>query len=107
MCQQCDDAPCVNVCPTQALTQDKESMMVHYDKDKCIGCRMCVLACPFGNATYDGVTGAILKCDNCGGDPACVAYCPTQAIEFVDDDKSTRSRKRAYAAKLKAAFEEV
>jgi Fe-S-cluster-containing hydrogenase component 2 len=81
--------------------------MVEYTKSKCIGCLMCTIACPFGNAVYDGVTESILKCDTCDGDPACVRFCPSQALEFVDDNVSTRSRKKAFASKFKAAFEEA
>jgi Fe-S-cluster-containing hydrogenase component 2 len=66
---------------------------------------MCTIACPFGNAVYDSVTESILKCDTCGGDPACVQFCPSQALEFVDDNISTRSRKMAFAGKFKSAFE--
>ena len=107
MCQQCDDASCAKVCPTGALRRASGETLVAYDRAKCIGCRLCTIACPFGNATYDGVTESILKCDNCGGDPACVRYCPSQALEFVDDSVSTRSRMKSFASKLKAAFEEA
>jgi Fe-S-cluster-containing dehydrogenase component len=81
--------------------------LVEYTKALCIGCRMCTIACPFGNAVYDSVTESILKCDTCGGDPACVAYCPSQALEFVDDNIATRSRKKAFATKFKEAFQEA
>lgn len=107
MCQQCDEASCMKVCPTGALSRQKGTAMIEYDRAKCIGCRMCTLACPFGNAVYDGATGAILKCDQCGGAPECVKACPSMALEFVDDSISTRSRKKSFAAKFKAAFQEV
>lgn len=107
MCQQCSDAPCATVCPTGAMHRNSGSTMVDYDKEKCIRCRMCVQACPFGNAVYDVYTDAILKCDNCAGNPACVNICPNKALEYVDDTISTRSRKKAFAAKFKDAFMEV
>lgn len=106
MCQQCDDAACVKVCPTGALHRTKGAALVEYDRKKCIGCRMCTIACPFGNAVYDAATESILKCDTCGGDPACVRMCPSQALEFVDDSVSTRARKKTLAGKFKAVFEE-
>ena len=106
MCQQCDDASCAKVCPTGAMHRAAGASVVEYDRSKCIGCRMCTVACPFGNAVYDGVTGAILKCDTCNGDPECVRACPSAALEYVDDNISTRSRKKAFAAKFKAAFVE-
>jgi carbon-monoxide dehydrogenase iron sulfur subunit len=67
---------------------------------------MCVQACPFGNAIWDEVTHKVFKCDMCGGDPACSKYCPSQAIEWVDDLTATRTRKRAFAEKFKEAFSE-
>lgn len=106
MCQQCDDAPCMKVCPTAALYRQRGETLVAFDKSKCIGCRMCTIACPFGCAVYDAVTESILKCDTCDGDPACVRSCPSQALEFVEVSVATRARKKAFASKLKAAFEE-
>ena len=107
MCQQCDEASCVKVCPTAALSRARGASVVAYEKAKCIGCRMCTMACPFGSITYDAATAAVLKCDTCGGDPACAKACPTHAIAFVDDSISTRARKKSVAAKFKSAFEEA
>src|SRR5512143_470313 len=50
-CNQCKDAPCVKVCPTQATTQRKDGI-VKVDQDKCVGCRYCVIACPYQNRTF-------------------------------------------------------
>lgn len=107
MCQQCNDAPCVSVCPTGAMHRQAGQTLVEYDLSKCIRCRMCVQACPFGNAVYDSISDSILKCDNCGGDPSCVKMCPSHALEFVEENISTRSRKKAFSKKLKEAFQEV
>lgn len=107
MCQQCSSAPCISVCPTGAMHRNAETAMVELDANRCIRCRMCVQACPFGNAVYDSLTDSIFKCDNCNGSPACVQMCPTDALEYVDDTVSTHTRKKAFAAKLKAAFQEV
>jgi Fe-S-cluster-containing hydrogenase component 2 len=83
------------------------TILVEYDQNKCIRCRMCVQACPFGNATYDSVTNKILKCDTCAGAPECAAVCPDGALEWVDESISTRSRKKSFAKKFKDAFQEV
>jgi Fe-S-cluster-containing hydrogenase component 2 len=107
MCQQCDDAPCMAVCPTAALTRARGTTLVAYDRSKCILCRMCTIACPFGCAVYDGVSQSILKCDTCAGNPACVRSCPSGALEYADENIATRARKKAFASKLKAAFEEA
>ncbi len=107
MCQQCSDAPCVSVCPTGAMHRIPGDTLIGYDLKKCIRCRMCVQACPFGNAVYDSITDSIIKCDTCAGDPACARMCPTGALVFVDENVSTRSRKKAFALKFKEAFKEV
>ena len=106
MCQHCKDAPCIPVCTTHAMTRDPATGWVNLDQAKCIGCKMCVHACPFGNAVWDALSSKILKCDYCGGDPACAKFCPTQAIRWVDDVTATQTRKRAFAAKFKEAFAE-
>lgn len=107
LCQQCDDAPCVAVCPTGAMHRQDGTIVVEYDVNKCIRCRMCVQACPFGCASYDMVTNKIHKCDTCAGAPECVAACPTHALEYVDVTVSTRARKKSFAKKFKDAFQEV
>lgn len=108
MCQQCDDAACVNVCPTGAMHHGPEgSNLVELDQSLCIGCKLCVIACPFGSVRYDSVARVIAKCDTCEGNPACVAMCPVGALEFVDDAEQTRARKQAVADKFKTIFEDV
>ena len=103
MCQQCNDAPCIPVCTPHAMQRDPATGWVNLDEGKCIGCKMCVQACPFGNAVWDSLQRQILKCDLCGGDPACAKFCPTEALQWVDDLVATRSRKRSFAAKFKVA----
>ncbi len=107
MCQQCDTAACMKVCPTGALHRNLGELLVEFNKTKCIGCHMCTIACPFGNIVYDTYFGAPLKCDQCGGDPSCAKACPAHALEWVDDSISTRDRKKSFASKFKAAFEEA
>ena len=107
MCQQCNDAPCIKVCPTKSMYRLSGTTLVEYDSRNCIRCRMCIQACPFGNAIFDSYTNTILKCNTCHGDPACVKMCPTNALTYDDETVSTRSRKKALATKIKAAFQEV
>jgi carbon-monoxide dehydrogenase iron sulfur subunit len=106
MCQNCHDAPCITVCTPHAMTRDAATGVVNLDHDKCIGCKMCVQACPFGNAVWDELTSKVLKCDTCSADPECAKACPTAALEWVDDTIATRGRKRALASKIKEAFSE-
>lgn len=107
MCMHCEDAPCMKVCPTGALERDLATNGVLWLKQKCIGCKLCVSACPFGNINYDVKTKRVLKCDLCDGDPACAKACPNAAIEYKYADESVLNRKAQYAAKFKKVFEEV
>ena len=50
--------------------------------DKCVKCMACVAACPFGCSLHDSVHHLVVKCDLCGGDPACAHFCPTKALEY-------------------------
>lgn len=106
MCQQCSEPACVTVCMPHAMQRNPATGVVELDRARCIGCKMCVQACPFGAAAWDAKTTKILKCDTCDGDPACARFCPTHALEWVEDLVSVRERKKAFAAKLKNAFSE-
>ncbi|MDD4870292.1 MAG: hydrogenase 2 operon protein HybA [Kiritimatiellae bacterium] len=90
-CMHCQKASCVSVCPVGALTKDEETGIVDYDKDICIGCRYCQVACPFNipKFQWDRALPQIIKCNFCKstnlkekGIPACVEVCPTEAIIF-------------------------
>jgi anaerobic carbon-monoxide dehydrogenase iron sulfur subunit len=107
MCNQCESASCMAVCPTGALSRAEAGGVVSFNSAKCIGCRMCTLACPFGCIAYDTATSKVLKCDNCGGEPACVKACPSDAIEYADDTIAIYNRKKAHSAKFKEAFQEA
>ena len=102
LCQHCDDAHCVNVCPTGASYQ-REDVVVLIDHDKCIGCKYCVMACPYGVRYYNEDQGVIEKCTLCahrlevGQVPACVETCVASARIFgdLDDPNSEISKKLA------------
>jgi len=107
MCQHCDDAPCVSVCPTGAMHENEANARVEWDQGLCILCKMCTVACPFGNAVYDASNKRIIKCDMCKGDPECARFCPNGALVYLDDTLAVRDRKKAFASKFRAAFKEV
>ena len=87
-CLQCDEAWCMSVCPVNAITTDEATgAKVVIDK-LCIGCHLCTLACPFGTVFTLPDSGEAAKCNLCGGDPACATACPTDAIEYVEADKT-------------------
>lgn len=85
-CFHCAKAPCVEACPTGAMTRDPETGIVYIDFQKCIGCLACLYACPFGIPEFSETTNTAVKCDLCrdlvskGLNPACAAMCPAGAI---------------------------
>ncbi|MEH0886818.1 4Fe-4S dicluster domain-containing protein [Enterobacter sp. UNJFSC 003] len=94
-CHQCEDAPCANVCPTHAIS--RTSGVWHVEQARCIGCKSCVLACPFGAMQVQraGNHAQALKCDLCAhreGGPACVEACPTHALRCVDPARLRNER---------------
>lgn len=103
-CLQCDDPACANVCVTNALVKNVDTGVIEYDESKCIGCRLCVSACPFGNITYNYESKKVIKCDVCEGDPECARFCPTDAITWVTEDIETLSRKKVMSEKFEAIF---
>lgn len=105
VCMQCDDAPCIRVCPSGALVRDPETNAVLVVGDRCVGCRMCGLACPFGVISY--WDGKARKCDLCGGDPECVRFCAPQALRFEDVERFSDAARRTYADRLRDSLKEV
>ena len=93
-CQQCQDAPCMAVCPKEAISRDTLLDRVVIDYDMCIGCKMCVSACPFGAMGFDADRGQVFKCDLCDGDPQCVRFCDMKAVDYVETAKFQYPRMR-------------
>ncbi len=81
-CFQCDEAACVKVCPVTALRRNESTGAIEVDENRCIGCGLCSIACPFGHMSHDANGGIAVKCDLCGGDPACAAFCPSKTLEY-------------------------
>jgi len=106
-CQQCQDAPCLNVCPVKAIYRDEELGRVMVDYDICIGCRSCVAVCPFGAMNFNVIDKKVIKCDLCDGDPQCVRFCEMKAVDFVNPDDISIEKKRAAAERLSKASKEA
>jgi Fe-S-cluster-containing dehydrogenase component/formate-dependent nitrite reductase membrane component NrfD len=100
-CNQCDDAPCVEICPTKAMHRRPDGI-VDFDKSICIGCKACMAACPYDAIFINPEDHSAEKCNFCahridvGLEPACVSVCPTQAI-LVGDRNDPGSRVAQFA----------
>ncbi len=96
LCNNCEDAPCLNLCPTGATYRTLEDGVVHIDRKICVGCHVCIDACPYGSRFFHPITRTADKCDFCyhritnGIKPACVTACTGRARIFGDmnDPKS-------------------
>jgi len=117
LCNHCQNPPCVRVCPTQATFQRPDGVVV-MDDHRCIGCRYCMTACPYGSRSFNWTDprphlakiepgyptrtkGVVEKCTFCaerldqGKPPLCVATCPAKALAFGDlSDEASEVRKR-------------
>jgi len=86
-CRHCDEPPCLEACMGGALSKDPRTGAVVHDKDKCVGCWMCIMVCPYGAImrAKDGKKIAS-KCDLCPDreKPACVDGCPNEALVFEE-----------------------
>jgi Fe-S-cluster-containing dehydrogenase component len=102
VCYQCEDAPCIKVCGVAgAIGRHKETGAVVINPDLCIGCRLCMFNCPYGAIDFDAVSGRLIKCDLCGGDPECVKYCSVKAITYTEPVKAGEFLKAMEASKLR------
>lgn len=94
LCMNCCDAPCEKNCPTGATSRDKVTQLIVVDQELCIGCKACVFSCPFGACFIDPVTDRAFRCDQCGGDPACVTSCPENVLVYHCCEEVSGSLKR-------------
>jgi Fe-S-cluster-containing hydrogenase component 2 len=94
VCLQCDTAACVAVCPVGALARNGTTGAIDLDQERCIRCRSCLGACPFGNALWDDGQHAVAKCDLCGGAPWCARFCPSGALAALPIETALRPAAR-------------
>ena len=106
-CQQCQDAPCMNVCPVKAISRDEQMGRISVDYDACIGCRSCVGVCPFGAMSFNAIDKQVFKCDLCDGDPQCVRFCEEKAVDFIETDEVATHKRRNAAERVSAAGKEA
>jgi len=113
-CMHCVDPACTSACPVSALTKDPHTGAVLYNKDACIGCRYCQVACPYNvpKFEWDQAFPQIKKCELCshrmsqGSYPACCEFCPNGASIFgnVTDLRKEAKRRLALAPGLPAIY---
>lgn len=88
-CNHCEEPACQKACPTGAY-QKREDGIVMHDQKRCIGCKLCTMACPYNVPCYDRELGKVTKCEMCaarldkGEEPVCVASCPMSALHIID-----------------------
>ncbi|MDQ7093687.1 4Fe-4S dicluster domain-containing protein [Desulfosporosinus sp. PR] len=105
-CRQCSDTPCVHACMSGAMQLDPRTGLVQVEELRCVGCLMCVMVCPFGVIAEVSATRKVAKCDRCREldyNPACVAACPTKALEFVEVQEFARSGRQSFLNQMKGA----
>lgn len=88
-CHHCANAPCKRSCPVEAIQRNEQGIVL-IDRGLCIGCKECIVACPFGAMQFDGDGAVAIKCDLCrdrlakGEAPACSRVCATRCIFWGD-----------------------
>ena len=106
-CQHCEEPLCQKACPSGAIFRNEITRAVEIKRDRCIGCRMCVMVCPFGACAYSEAEQRVVKCDLCGGEPECAVFCPWGAIEYKEADRSTLAKRKQVGRKLRDILKEV
>jgi len=81
-CQHCENAPCADACLMNVISKNPATGLTVRRLEGCIGCRACQVACPFEACSYDYMQEVVVNCDHCGGNPECVKYCPSGALQY-------------------------
>src|SRR5215475_13349711 len=99
VCMHCENPTCAQVCPADAIKQTADGVVQSSLKPRCIGCRNCVLACPFGVPKYFAKIDQMMKCDMCldrtseGLKPMCASVCPSEALWYGTIEEFGRGRR--------------
>lgn len=107
-CLHCEEPRCIRTCPTGAMRR-REDGIVYLDTRHCVGCRACIMACPWRVPQWNAAYGTVLKCDFCreridaGQQPACVTACTARALSFTDTS-AARAALRALQSLAENSF---
>lgn len=91
-CNHCENPPCLNACPTNSYTKREEDGVVIHNQETCMGCKYCIMACPYGAIKYNSATMVVEKCHFCferlsaNEEPACIKSCFGGALSQILTD---------------------
>jgi len=105
LCQQCEDAPCLESCPAGALSRNSERGNILVDEEKCTGCQACLDACPAGCIFLDKDRNVATCCDLCGGEPQCVTLCHSHCLRLASDEEVGNTNRVERLAQMKKKLE--
>ena len=106
VCAHCEDAPCEEVCPVEAISRDPTTEAMVVDRELCTSCGLCVEECPIAVIFLDRYEEKAMKCDLCQGQPACVDVCEPEALRFEEREWPERSRQQKEAMEARRAYRE-
>ncbi len=100
-CLQCETASCEAVCPRRAIARNSNNVLM-VDEEKCIGCKLCEIACPVGAITVNPEKRVAIKCTQCAaiGEPQCVKHCYPKALRLLPAEKVGKAKANAKAQKF-------
>ena len=107
-CRHCAQAPCLQNCPTKAITRNGHGVVL-IDAALCIGCMVCIEVCPFSAPQFNAAKNVVEKCDLCihridkGLQPACVQHCEAKAILFGEVNKVAQEMREQRSKRMAAS----